>query len=302
MIQSRRSFYLASTASLLLISLAGYGRGAPAAQAGKGVRKLRLSLFRSGSLEMGISDPATILQASRPLVSYIEKETGAQVEVTVPKNYQVVTEAMSKNEIDIAYLGGFDYAEISARVGARPLVQRPQDRNWRCVFITQPQLKIHSLQDLSGHSFAFGDVNSTSGHLIPEYYMRAAKVDPKVIERALYTGRHDATALAVASKKVDAGAMADWMLDEMKKDGRINAQQVRVFFAPPPFPDPVWTARKDFDAQLAERFARAFLKLDAKNPEQKAVLDFLKAEKYVRAKDSDYETLRQALRIDGLLK
>src|SRR5262249_9187523 len=144
--------------------------------------------------------------------------------------------------------------------------------------------------------------NSTSGHLMPEYFMRDAKVDTKVIEKALYTGGHDATALAVANKKVDAGAMDENVYATMVKTGKITDQQVKVFWTTPPFLDYVWAARKDLDPKLAASFANALLKLDASNPQHKAILDFLSAAKYVQANDSDYNKLRQAAKDAGLMK
>jgi phosphonate transport system substrate-binding protein len=257
--------------------------------------KLRLSMIPT-------TDPGKMIRDGDPLIKYLEKETGAKVEMTIPTNYAAVVEAIANNQVDIAHFGGFTFVQASARAGVKPLVQREQDQQFHSLFITQPGSKIASLKDLNGHSFAFGDVNSTSGHLMPEYYMREAKVDIKVIEKALYTGGHDATALAVANKKVDAGAMDENVYAKMMKDGKITDQQVKVFFTTPPFLDYVWAARKDLNPKLAESFANAFLKLDAKNPEHKAILDFLSAAKYVRAKDSDYAKLRQAAKDAGLMK
>ena len=130
-----------------------------------------------------------------------------KVEMTIPTNYAAVVEAIANDQVDIAYLGGFTYVQASKRAGVIPLVQRDQDQNFHSLFITHPDSGINSLSDLGGHTFAFGDVNSTSGHLMPEYFMREAKVDAEVIAKATYTGGHDGTALAVANKRVDAGAL-----------------------------------------------------------------------------------------------
>jgi phosphonate transport system substrate-binding protein len=75
-----------------------------------------------------------------------------------------------------------------------------------------------------------------------------------------------------------------------------------VFWTTPPFLDYVWAARKGLDPRVAESFANALLELDTQKPEHKAILDFLSATKYVRAKDSDYTKLRQAAKDAGLLK
>jgi phosphonate transport system substrate-binding protein len=256
---------------------------------------LRLAMIPS-------TDPGRIVRESQPLVNYLQKETGARVELVVPTNYAAVVEAIANDRVDIAYLGGFTFVQASRRAGVQPLVQRERDQNFHSVFITQPGSRINTLADLKGHSFAFGDVNSTSGHLMPAYYMRAANLDPNALAKTLYTGGHDSTALAVANGKVDAGAMDELVFASMMKSGKITANQVRVFYTTPAFFDYVWAARKTLDPKLSDGFAAAFLKLDASKPESKAILDLLNATKYVRAEDASYEKLRQAAREEGLLQ
>ena len=248
------------------------------------------------------SDPGKILRESQPFVGYLEKQTGARVELTVPTNYAAVVEAVSSDRVDIAYFGGFTYVQASARAGALPLVQRERDQNFHSLFITQPKSPVQSLNDLNGHSFAFGDVNSTSGHLMPAYFMQQQGVDHSVIDKAIYTGGHDATALAVANGKVDAGAMEELVYGRMIKEGKLNESQVRVFYTTPPFFDYVWAARKKLNPATSKAFADAMLALDVGNAEQKTILDLLGASKYVKAEDSSYEPLRKAAKDAGLLK
>jgi len=258
-------------------------------------RTLRLSMIPT-------NDPGKMLRDSQTLIAYLEKETGENVEMTIPTNYASVVEAIANDQVDIAYLGGFTYVQAARRAGVKPLVQRDLDQNFHSLFITNPATGIKSLADLKGHSFAFGDVNSTSGHLMPEYFMRQAGVDTEVITKAIYTGGHDATALAVANKKVDAGAMDETVYQKMVKDGKLDPAKAAVFYTTPPFLDYVWAARKGLDPKLVDSFTNAFLTLNANNPEQKAILEFLRAMKYVRAKDADYDRLRQAAKDAGLLK
>ena len=256
---------------------------------------LRLSMIPT-------ADPGKILRESQPLVDYLEKETGAKIDLTVPANYAAVVEALANDQVDIAYLGGFTFVQASQRADVQPLVQRERDRNFHSVFITAPDSGINNLADLKGHRFAFGDVNSTSGHLMPEYFMRQSDVDTNVITNAFYSGGHDATALAVANKKVDAGALDETVFEKMSKEGNLDAGKVKVFYTTPPFFDYVWAARKGLDAQLAESFSNAFLKLSPDDPAQKQLLELLLATKYYRANSSDYDKLRQAARDSGLLK
>jgi len=281
---------LCSILAALLVSMTGCSRTQTNPRPA-----LRLSMIPT-------TDPGKIVRESQPFIDYLEKATGAKVELTVPTNYAAVVEAVANDRVDIAYFGGFTYVQASARAGAKPLVQRERDQSFHSLFITQPGSAIHSLGDLKGHSFAFGDVNSTSGHLMPAYFMHQQGVDQAVIEKAIYTGGHDATALAVANKKVDAGAMDELVYGRMIKEGKLSESQVRVFYTTPAFFDYVWAARKGLDTATAEAFANAMLKLDEANPENKAVLQLLNASKYVRAEDSSYDPLRQAARDAGLLK
>jgi phosphonate transport system substrate-binding protein len=247
------------------------------------------------------TDPGKIVRESQPLVNYLERETGSRVELVVPTNYAAVVEAIANDRVDIAYLGGFTFVQASRRAGVRPLVQRERDQNFHSVFITQPGSGINSLADLNGHSFAFGDVNSTSGHLMPAYYMRKAGIDPSALAKTLYTGGHDATALAVANAKVHAGAMDELVYATMMKTGKITPTQVKIFYTTPAFFDYVWAARKNLDQKMSNAFADALLKLDSSNAEGKILLDLLNASRYVRADDASYDKLRQAARAEGLL-
>ena len=283
-----------SSLTLLTLTVLLLTSGCMSGRSRGGQPTLRLAMIPS-------TDPGKILRDSQPLVSYLQKEMGAQVELVVPTNYAAVVEAIANDRVDIAYFGGFTFVKASQRAGVLPLVQRERDQEFHSVFITQPKSGINSVADLKGHTFAFGDVNSTSGHLMPAYYMRTSGIDPVKLPKTIFTGGHDATALAVANAKVDAGAMDELVLANMTKAGKIKPDQVRVFYTTPPFFDYVWAARKGLDAKLSAAFAAAFLKLDASNSENKVLLDLLNATKYVRASDSSYDKLRQAAREEGLL-
>ena len=248
------------------------------------------------------TDPGKIVRESQPLVAYLEKETGAKIALTVPTNYAAVVEAVANDQVDIVYLGGFTYVQASARAGVTPLVQRERDRNFHTVFITQPDSGINTLADLKGRTFAFGDVNSTSGHLMPSYFMRQENVGPDALAKATYTGGHDATALAVANGKVDAGALDETIFERMTKEGKLDSSRVKVFYVTPPYFDYVWAARKGLDRKLADSFAAAMMKLSPDDPAQKSLLDLMSADKFVKAEDGSYDRLRQAAKDAGLMK
>jgi phosphonate transport system substrate-binding protein len=258
-------------------------------------KTLRLSMIPT-------TDPGKLARESEPLVAYLETALGAKVELTVPLNYAAVVEAFGADKVDVAFFGGFTYVQSHKRFGALPLVQRERDQAFHSLFITQAGSPISALADLKGKSFAFGDVNSTSGHLMPEYYLRQAAVDPDVIAKAIYTGGHDATALAVANSKVDAGALDEAVFQKLTKDGKLDAAKLQIFYTTPPFFDYVWCARKGLDPALADAFRKAMLALDPGDPKHKLVLDLLQATRYVPADDASYDKLREAATSAGLLR
>ena len=248
------------------------------------------------------TDPSRMLRDAQPLVARLEAVTGRTVTLTIPQSYAAVVEALVQGQVDVAHLGGFTFVQASKRAGAIPLVQRERDREFHSKFITARD-DVRTLADLKGKRFAFGDVSSTSGHLMPAYFMRREGVDPAVLEQAIYTGGHDATALAVAEHRVDAGALDEAVLERLVKDGRIDPAKVRVFWTTPPFPDYVWVARKDLDPVLARKVAGAFLALDAGRPEDGPILEVLSARgRYVKAEVAAYAPLRDAAVHEGLLK
>jgi phosphonate transport system substrate-binding protein len=262
---------------------------------GGGPKTLRVSMIPTTAADR-------MLRESEPLKAYLEQATGAKIELTIPLNYAAVVEAFGADKVDIAYFGGFTYVQAHKRFDAQPLVQRDRDQAFHSLFITHAGSPIHALADLAGRQFAFGDVNSTSGHLMPEYFMRQQGVDPQVIAKAIYTGGHDATALAVANGKADAGALDEAVYTRLVKEGKLDAGALQVFYTTPPFFDYVWAARKALDPALADAFRRAMLALDAGKPEHKPVLDLLQATHYVPADDASYGPLRDAATAAGLLK
>jgi len=290
----RRSLLSVLVLAALAIPGPGCSKSGGSEPAG-GARTLRLSMIPT-------TDPGKMARDSEPLVAYLREAMAANVELTVPLNYAAVVEAFGADKVDIAYFGGFTYVQAHKRFDARPLVQRERDQAFHSLFITQADSPIGALADLAGKSFAFGDVNSTSGHLMPEYFLRKAGVDAGVIAKAIYTGGHDATALAVANHKVDAGALDEAVYARLTQGGKLDATTLKVFYTTPPFFDYVWAGRKALDPALADAFRRAMLALDPANPRHKPVLDLLQASRYVAADDANYAALREAATTAGLLK
>src|SRR5579862_2148003 len=107
------------------------------------------------------------IQEKEPLRNYLAKSLGQDVTLIIPTNYNATVEGLGNGSLDFAYLGGLTYVKAHAIYGVVPLVQRDVDQQFHSLFFTQTGSPIRDLAALKGKRFAFGDINSTSGHLMP---------------------------------------------------------------------------------------------------------------------------------------
>ena len=247
--------------------------------------------------------PTELLRKFKPLGAYLEQELGMKVEFVPVADYAAVVEALAADRIDMAWLGGFTFVQARLKTGnAVPLVQREQDAEFTSKFITSdPAVK--SLQDLKGKTFAFGSVSSTSGSLMPRYFMLQDGINPEdFFSRVAYSGAHDATAAWVQAGKADAGVLNASVWQKLADAGKVDTDKVKVFATTPTYYDYNWTVRGNLDADLQAKIKAAFLALDPAKPEQKAILDLQAASRFIETQPANYEGIEEAARAAGLLK
>jgi phosphonate transport system substrate-binding protein len=226
-----------------------------------------------------------------PLRSYLTQAMGRTVIVASPDTYAATVAALADGSYDFACLGALVYIRARAKYGVIPLVQRATDLHYHTVFITATGSSIYSLRDLHGKQFAFGDVDSTSAHLMAVRELKHAGINPETDLKYRFTGSHLATAAMVANGAVDAGAIDKTVFDFLISGGMLDRNKVRVFFTSEPYLDYVWVARKDVSPAERERFAASLLAL--KQGEDDRVLKILRAHKYVVANDEEYAITRR---------
>jgi len=248
--------------------------------------------------------PTELLRKFKPLGTYLEKETGMPVNWTPVNDYPAVVEGLAANRIDLAWLGGFTFVQARIRTGnAIPIAQRTEDEKFLSRYIVPAKSTAKTLQDLKGKTFAFGSPSSTSGHLMPRFFLMQAGLNPdKDFSRVAFSGAHDATVAFVASGRAQAGVLNASVWDKLVAKGDPNAKAVRVLATTPPYYDYNWTVRGNLDAALIGNLTAAFLKLDPKNPAHKAILDLQRASKFVATKPENYKGIENAARAAGLLK
>jgi phosphonate transport system substrate-binding protein len=247
--------------------------------------------------------PTELARKAAPLVKYLEQKLGMKVEFTPVTDYAASVEALVNKQVDLAWFGGFTFVQAQHRSGGKivPLVQRAEDEKFRSVFIsTDPAIK--SLADLKGRNFSFGSQSSTSGHLMPRSFLLAAGIDPdRDFKRVAYSSAHDATVAAVASGKVDAGAVNISVWEKLVADGKVDPAKVRVFYTTPPFFDYNWSVHADMPPALREKLAKAFLDLDKSTPQGREILELQRATKFIPTKVENYKGIEAAAKSAGLL-
>ncbi len=247
--------------------------------------------------------PSELARKAQPLMKYLETKLGVKVEYTPVTDYAASVEALVNKKIDMAWFGGFTFVQANVRSGGKmlPLVQREEDEKFRSVFITgDPAIK--TLADLKGRDVSFGSQSSTSGHLMPRSFLLQAGVDPdKDFKRVAYSGAHDATIAAVASGKVQAGALNISVWDKFVADKKVDTTAVRVFFTTPGYYDYNWTVHADMPAALREKITQAFLALSRDTAEGKEILELQRATRFVTSKPENYKGIETAARSAGLL-
>jgi phosphonate transport system substrate-binding protein len=254
----------------------------------------------------GIPDeaPTELLRKFRPLGAYLEKTLGMKVDWRPVNDYPAVVEGLAAGRIDLAWLGGFTFVQVRLRTGnAIPIAQRVEDEKFTSKFIVPANSTAKTLADLKGKTFAFGSPSSTSGSLMPRYFLLKEGINPeKDFSRVAYSGAHDATVAFVASGRAEAGVLNASVWDKLMEKGDPNAKAVRVLATTPPYYDYNWTVRGDLDPAIVKKLTAAFLGLDPKNPEHKAILDLQRATRFIATRPENYKGIEQAARAAGLLK
>lgn len=264
------------------------------------------SLARAAELRVSAipdESPTELQRKFAPLGAYLEKAIGEKVTFVPVTDYAGTVEGLAAGKLDLVWYGGFTFVQARRRTGtAIPLVQREEDAHFHSKFIVPAGSKARTLQDLKGASFAFGSVSSTSGHLMPRYWLLKNGIDPeKDFAKVAFSGAHDVTAKWVEAGKVDGGALNESIWQRLLDEKKIDPAKVRVLWTTPDFQDYNWTVRGDLDPKVVEKLRAAFLALDYARPEHRAILDLQRTKRFIPTAPENYRTIEEAARSAGLL-
>jgi len=250
-------------------------------------------------LRMGLvpsEDPRVIMSDNQALLDELQKSMQMEIKPFIATDYNGVIEALRSKRLDIAFLGPFSYvlATTVADVEAFALMEtQRQGATYRSVIVARKDHGIHNLKDLSGKTFAFVDPGSTSGFLFPKAGLIKAGYNPdRYFSRVIFSGGHDASAIAVQNGKVDAAAIADALLETAYNRGMLKQDEVAVIWTSEAIPGPPMVYRRDLPEKLKEKIRAAFGQIRDVPWSPKSTI-----KRWVPAKDSDYDVIRETAKL-----
>lgn len=250
---------------------------------------------------------AKLAESSAQLATFLSKKLGVPVRYEPSADYTAAVNGLIADKLDFVWLGGkttvdaLDHGQGKVRV----LATRDIDLAFKTYFIANKNViaagkakamtSLAELQPLAKElSFTFGDVNSTSGHLMPRHFLVEAGLDPDTAFKTMgyqASGGHGATLKAVASGASDLGALNYGYWDKASDEDKANAP---IVYTTPGYVDYSWVGHDRIGAPMLDKIAGAFLALDAANPEDKAILDAWSAkEKFVAADAKLWDSIRK---------
>lgn len=252
-------------------------------------------------------DPEKLQRLYGAVATYLSKELGVPVAYRPVTDYTASVTAFKVGELDMVWYGGLTGVQARIQVpGAHAIAQRDIDEQFHSVFIVNKSSDIQDLAGLKGHTFTFGSESSTSGRLMPQFFLDKAGVKLDDFKgKHGFSGSHDKTIKLVAAGAYEAGALNEQVWKTYVKNSAPELDQVRLIWTSPAYHDYHWVlhpaAAKRYGADFADKVRAALLKLDASNPEHKAVLDLFGATRFIPTDDANYGQIEAVGRQIGMI-
>lgn len=235
----------------------------------------------------------------------LSSKIGIPVEYVPTVDYASLVTAFERGEIDLAWFGGLTGVQAMSLVAnSEPIAQRTQDAKFQSVFIQQKGLGLTSLEDLKGHTFSFGSESSTSGHLMPRYFLKEAGVNPETdfTGGPNYSGSHDKTYKLVEAGAFETGAVNIQYWNKMNEEGTVDLEKVEVLYITPEYYDYNWTIN-DVDAKFGagtkDKIKDAILSM---KPGDNEVMELLSVEQFIPTFRENYKMIEKVARELEIIK
>lgn len=252
-------------------------------------------------------DEAHLTERFSYVADYLSKELGVEVKYIPVKSYAAAVTAFRNNEVQLAWFGGLTGVQARLQVpDSNAIAQGYEDQFFVSYFIahnsTGLNLRDEFPQDIAGKSFTFGSKGSTSGRLMPEFFIRENLGDApsNVFSRVGFSGDHSATIALVQSGAYQIGAVNYKVWEEELAQGEIDTSKVSVIWKTPEYLDYHWVIHGDTDNHWGKGFSdkvQATL-LGIKDPE---ILAAFPRSSFIATNNANYQPILETAKNIGLL-
>src|SRR3984957_1041612 len=241
-----------------------------------------------------------------PIYDHVGKllgeKIGCEVKVYVASNYNAEIEAMRSGKLEIGEFGPLGYVLAHQVAKAQAVAafagkDGQPDHYWASI-VTYPASGIKTVADIRGHSFAFSDPASTSGHLFPAYGLRIAGLDPDKDIKPIYAGSHTSSFEALYNHKVDAGELNSEQLESATQRGHYKDGDVVFLWKSEPIPTDPISVRGDLPDGFKTRLIAILQNLDLTsiNEQDRKIMVGTGVTRLVPMKDDAYNGIRDLVK------
>ena len=252
-------------------------------------------------------DETRLVERFTRVAEYLQRKLDVPVKYLPVKSYPAAVTAFTNGQVQLAWFGGFTGVQARRQVaGSEAVAQGAEDVAFKSFIIANTKAGLAPSKEfpkgIAGKSFTFGSRASTSGRLMPEYFIRNAfgRGPDEVFARVGFSGDHSRTIQLVQSGAYEVGVVDFTVWDLDMKAGKIDPAQVIAIWESPTFPDYQWTVRAGVDqtygAGFKDKVRAALLAID-----EKAILDQFARSKFIPAKNSDYDPIEEIGKVTNLL-
>ena len=255
-------------------------------------------------------DETKLVERFTGVAEYLSEQLDVEVRYIPVKSYAAAVSAFRNNQVQLAWFGGLSGVQARRLVpGSEAIAQGVEDQAFHTYFIAntnngiEPAAELATLEEeLQGKTFTFGSKGSTSGRLMPEFYIRDVfEAAPKdFFSRVGFSGNHTRTLRLVESGTYQVGALNFQVWEKELANGNIDTDAVQVVWETPAYPDYQWTIRGDVNERYGEGFKQkvteALLNLD-----DEKLLESFPRSNFVPATNDDYEPIRTTAEEIGIL-
>ena len=240
------------------------------------------------------------------------RKQGIDLDWVLYSGYDEMVDAFVKGEIDLAWNGPLSYVKIKRRLSdaCRVIAMRDVDVNFTTYFITASGSGITTVEDLKGHTFAFGNRSSVQAGLLAYFFLKDSGIDPRkdLAYSSFYNDRKSTTKSderdvveRVISGEFDAGAVSQKVMEVMADEGSLDRDSVHIFWSSPGYSHCCFTSQSNLSPELVARIEAAFLSVTDADPIGRSVLEGEDCDHFVPGLDIGWELIEKAAEAEGLI-